>query len=45
LAADPGESTDLSEIAPTILKDLKNSVKSVLAKRSKGSSFPCATND
>jgi arylsulfatase A-like enzyme len=45
LAADPGESTDVSEIAPTILKDLKNSLKSVLAKRSKGPSFPCAIND
>lgn len=45
LAVDPGETIDLSDTAPTVLKDLKNSLKSVLAKHSKGPSFPCAIND
>ena len=45
LAVNPGETIDLSETAPTILKDLKTSLKSVLAKRSEGRSFPRAIND
>ncbi|HEV8719022.1 MAG TPA: sulfatase [Candidatus Binatia bacterium] len=45
LAADPGESIDLSGTAPTVRKDIENSLKSVLAKQSRGRSFPCAIND
>jgi len=45
LAADPGESIDLSGTAPTVRKDIENSLKSVLAKQSRGPSFPCAIND
>jgi arylsulfatase A-like enzyme len=45
LAADPGESIDLSGTAPAVRKDIENSLKSVLAKQSRGPSFPCAIND
>jgi arylsulfatase A-like enzyme len=45
LAADPGESIDLSGTAPIVRKDIENSLRSVLAKQSRGPSFPCAIND
>lgn len=45
LADDPDETTDLSKTLPTVLRDLKASLKSKLDRQSNGPKVPCALSD